>query len=158
MLSTLLGIVTEVKPLQPWKAYSPMLVTLLPIVTEVKPVQPEKALPPMLVTLLGIVTEVKPVHFQKAELPMLSTLLGIIIDVRFEKPEQRFAGIYSTSSPNIKDVIRRMNGDWSVKSEHSFAFHITELKPLQSRKAIFPMLVTLLPIVTEVKPLQPWKA
>ena len=54
MLVTLLGIVTEVKPLQPEKAEDPMLVTLLGIVTEVKPEQPEKALCPMLVTLLGI--------------------------------------------------------------------------------------------------------
>ena len=47
MLVTLLGIVTEVKPLQPEKADSPILVTLLGIVTEVKLVQPEKALPAM---------------------------------------------------------------------------------------------------------------
>ena len=33
-----------------------MLVTLLGIVTEVRPLQPEKAHPPMLVTELGIVT------------------------------------------------------------------------------------------------------
>ena len=131
MLSTLLGIVIEVKPVHSRKAQPPMLVTLLGIVTEVKLVHSRKALPPMLVTLLGMVTEVKAVQPVKAPGPMLVTLLGIIIDVRFEKPEQRFAGIYSTSSPNIKDVIRRMNGDWSVKSEHSFAFHITELKLLQ---------------------------
>ena len=36
-----------------------MLVTLLGIVTEVKDLQPEKALSPMLVTLSGIVIEVK---------------------------------------------------------------------------------------------------
>ena len=41
------------------KASVPMLVTLLGIVTEVKPVQCAKATSPMLVTLLGIVTEVK---------------------------------------------------------------------------------------------------
>ena len=39
-----------------------MLVTELGIVTDVNPVQPEKALSPMLVTELGIVTEVKPVQ------------------------------------------------------------------------------------------------
>ena len=50
----------EVKPEQPLKALSPMLVTLLGIVTEVKPEQKKKAALPMLVTLLGIVTEVKP--------------------------------------------------------------------------------------------------
>ncbi len=62
MLVTLLPIVTEVRPLQPEKAYCPMLVTLLGIVTEVRPLQPEKAKPPMLVTLLGIVTEVRPLQ------------------------------------------------------------------------------------------------
>ena len=36
MLVTLLGIVTEVKEEQSWKAPSPMLVTLSGIVTEVK--------------------------------------------------------------------------------------------------------------------------
>ena len=39
-----------------------MLVTLLGIVTEVKPVHLSKALFPMLVTLFGIVTEVKPLQ------------------------------------------------------------------------------------------------
>ncbi|GHT12601.1 hypothetical protein AGMMS4956_07460 [Bacteroidia bacterium] len=34
-----------------------MLVTLLGMVTEVRPLQSEKAEPPMLVTLLGMVTE-----------------------------------------------------------------------------------------------------
>jgi hypothetical protein len=47
MLVTLLGIVTEVKLLQPEKAPFPMFVTLLGIVTEVKPLQPEKAPPAM---------------------------------------------------------------------------------------------------------------
>ncbi len=51
-----------------------MLVTLLGIVTEVKPVQPEKAQFPMLVTLLGIVTEVKPLQLEKALFLMLVTL------------------------------------------------------------------------------------
>ena len=36
---TLLGIVTEVKPLQSQKAHSPISVTLLGMVTEVKPLQ-----------------------------------------------------------------------------------------------------------------------
>ena len=39
-----------------------MLVTLLGMVTEVRPVQPRNAEPPMLVTLLGMVTEVRPVQ------------------------------------------------------------------------------------------------
>ena len=43
-----------------------MLVTELPMVTEVKPVQPEKADSPMLVTEFGMMTEVKPVQPSKA--------------------------------------------------------------------------------------------
>ena len=43
MLVTPLPIVTEVKPLQPEKAYLPMLFTESGIVTEVSLLQPEKA-------------------------------------------------------------------------------------------------------------------
>mgnify|MGYP003327605298 CR=1 FL=1 len=73
-----LGIVTEVRAVQPEKAEPPMLVTLLEMVTEVRPLQPLKADCPMLVTLLGIVTEVKPLQPEKAESPILVTLLGIV--------------------------------------------------------------------------------
>ena len=50
-----------------------MLVTEFGMVTEVKPVQPEKAWLPMLVTEFGMVTEVKLVQSWKALLPMLVT-------------------------------------------------------------------------------------
>ena len=60
MLVTLLPIVTDVKPVQPWKASMPMLVTLLEIVTDVKLEQPEKAPVPMLVTLLGMTVFLNP--------------------------------------------------------------------------------------------------
>ena len=43
MLVTPVGIVTEVKLEQSWKAFSPMLVTLLGITTDVKLEQPSKA-------------------------------------------------------------------------------------------------------------------
>ncbi len=43
MLVTLLGMVTEVKPVQLQKAWFSMLVTLLGMVTEVKLLQPSKA-------------------------------------------------------------------------------------------------------------------
>ena len=56
MLVTLEGIVTAVRPVQPYKPRKPMLVTLEGIVTAVSPVQPENAESPMLVTLEGIVT------------------------------------------------------------------------------------------------------
>ena len=38
---TLSGMVTDVKPLHPWKAYSPIDVTLSGMVTDVKPLQSE---------------------------------------------------------------------------------------------------------------------
>ena len=56
MLLTLDEILTDVNPLQPEKAPSPMLVTFEEIATEVNPLQPENARSPMLVTLNGIVT------------------------------------------------------------------------------------------------------
>jgi hypothetical protein len=60
MLVTLLGMVTDVRLLQPEKAPDSMLVTLLGMVTDVRLLQPEKAELPMLVTLLGMVTPSKP--------------------------------------------------------------------------------------------------
>ena len=74
--------ITEVKPVQPEKADSPILVTDSPIVTEVKPVQPSKAQSPILVTDAGIATEVKPLN-----------------------PEHKYSVIFSTLSPNVKVLI-----------------------------------------------------
>ena len=54
MLVTELGMVREVRPLQPKKAPPPMLVTELGMVTELRPLQPKKASSPMLVTELGM--------------------------------------------------------------------------------------------------------
>ena len=55
MLVTPLGIVTEVKPVQPENALSPMFVTLEEIVIEVKLAQPENARP-LMRSPLAIVT------------------------------------------------------------------------------------------------------
>ena len=52
----------DVKPLQPAKALSPMLVTLSGMVMEVRALQLLKASIPMLVTLFGMVTEVRPLQ------------------------------------------------------------------------------------------------
>jgi hypothetical protein len=61
-----------------------MLVTLLGIVIEVKDLQPEKARLPILVTLLGIVIEVKEEHSRKALPPILATFwLNFIIPKPF---------------------------------------------------------------------------
>ena len=54
MLVTEAGIVTDVRPLQPENAWTPMFVTESGIVTDVRPLQLEKAWAPMLVTVSGI--------------------------------------------------------------------------------------------------------
>ena len=64
--------VTDVKPVQPSKAYIPMLVTLSGMVIDVKPLQPEKADCPMLITLSGMVMDVKPLQPEKARRSMLA--------------------------------------------------------------------------------------
>ena len=63
-----------------------MLVTPFPMVTDVKPVQPSKAYCSMLVTLFGMVIDVKPLQPLKASSPMLVTgkpsyVDGIVISV-----------------------------------------------------------------------------
>ena len=60
---TLSGMVTDVKPLHPWKAYSPIDVTLSGMVTDVKLLQPRKASYPIDMTLSGMVTDIKPLQF-----------------------------------------------------------------------------------------------
>ena len=50
-----------------------MFVTLLGVVTDVRPVQLPKAQFPILVTPIGIVIEVRLVHFSKADFPILVT-------------------------------------------------------------------------------------
>jgi hypothetical protein len=65
-----LGIVTEVKPLHPENAHTPIEVTLEGIVTEVKAEQSSNAPSPIEVTLSGIVTEVKPLHPENAFFPI----------------------------------------------------------------------------------------
>lgn len=51
-----MGMVTEVKPVQPAKAQTPIVVTELPMLTEVRPVHLEKASSPIVVTELGMLT------------------------------------------------------------------------------------------------------
>jgi metal-sulfur cluster biosynthetic enzyme len=62
-----------------------MYVTLLGMVKEVKLLQPLKASLPIVVTLLGMVTEVKP-QYLKAPSPMDVTQLGMIKEVKQLKP------------------------------------------------------------------------
>ena len=59
----------------------------------------------MLVTLLGIVIEVKEEQPEKAYHPILVTLLGIVMEVNLSIPSHKYAGIYSTASPKVNEVI-----------------------------------------------------
>ena len=112
-----------------------MVVTPLPMDTEVSPVQPEKAQSPMVVTLFGMVTtdnfvqlaktpcwmsfrpfemviDVSPVQPSNADSPMEVILLGIVTTVKSEQPEKAFVPI----------VFKLLGKD-------------TEMMPLQSEKA-----------------------
>ena len=53
-------MVTLVKPLHSWNAYSPIEVTELGMVTLVKPLQPENELLPIVVTEFGIIVFLHP--------------------------------------------------------------------------------------------------
>ena len=55
--------------------------------------------------LLGIVIEVSEEHPAKANRPILFTLLGMVIEVRLLILMHKSAGIYSTLSPIMKEVI-----------------------------------------------------
>jgi hypothetical protein len=67
MLVIELGITTEVSPLQPPNACSPMFITEFGIVNvPVSPLQASNAYSPMLVTPLPIVTDVSPLQFLNA--------------------------------------------------------------------------------------------
>ena len=63
---TLLGMVTEVRELQPLKAYSLIVVTLLGMVTEVRELQPLKAVCPIVVTRLPIIIRLTPEYLHGA--------------------------------------------------------------------------------------------
>ena len=143
MFVTLPRMVIEVRPLQREKAHSPILVTPFPIVTEVRPEQLWNAASPMLVTLLGIVIEVRLLHAKKALFPMLVTLLGMVV---FWQPDI-----------NVLDAVSIIALQLSRESYFVFPdFTLIEVRPLQPPKAASPMLVTLLPMVIEVRPLQYW--
>ena len=78
------GMVTEVRPLQPSKAWNSMLVTPSGKAMEVKLEQPLKADSPILVTLPGMVMEVKLEQPLKADSPMLVTPSGMVTEVKSE--------------------------------------------------------------------------
>jgi len=163
MLVTLLGMVMEVRPL-PWNADCPMLVTLLGMVMEVRPL-PWNADCPMLVTLLGMVMEVRPEQPKNALIPMLVTLLGMVMEVRPEQPANAKppmlvtllgTTVFLQPAINLFDALSMIALQLSLESYFVFpCATVMEVRPEQTLNAHPPMLVTLLGIVTEVRPEQP---
>ena len=96
----------------------------------------------MLVTLLGMVTDVKPEQPEKAEEPMLVTLLGITVDLH--PTINLFVSVSIIALQLSRESYLSLPLSTSIK-----------VNPEQPEKAEEPMLVTLLGIVTEVKPEQP---
>ena len=105
MLVMLFGTVIFVNPMQPAKAFYPMLVTESGIVTLVSPLQPENVLDPILVAESGIVTFVRPVQPWNTESPMpvtsdsISTVCGSFIQ---DDPSYNPASVivYRVTSPD----------------------------------------------------------
>ena len=95
----------------------------------------------MLVTLLGITTEVKPEQPEKAEAPMLVTLFGIMVD--WQPKTNSLLDVFTIALHPSRESYMGLSGATT-----------SEVKPEHQEKAQFPMLVALLGISTEVKPLQ----
>ena len=128
MLVTDSGICTEVKELQPLKAWTPMLLTDSGICTEVKELQPRKASLPMLVTVSGICTEVKELQLAKAAFSMVVTVSGISAEfkvsyVRPESPMQEQVTTFSitswTSQPSLSPASLAELSSWSNSTPRS---------------------------------------
>ena len=81
-LSTLISV----KLSQLLKRHPPICLTDAGMINEVIPVHPEKAFKPILITELGIVTEVKPLQLWNASEPISVTELGIVIEVKLLQP------------------------------------------------------------------------
>ena len=124
------------------KASAPMEVTLEGIVTEVRPEQREKASNLIEITLVGIVTEVRPEQLEKALTSMDVTLLGIIVDLH----------------PAISSLVDVLTIALQLfrESYTGFPFStVMEVRMEQPLKAKVSIEVTLLGMVTEVRPEQP---
>jgi hypothetical protein len=86
--------------------------------------------------------EVRPEQFEKAIYPILVTLLGIVVFLH----------------PEISVLLAVSMMALQLSRESYFVFPdstIIEVRAEQLVKAPLPMLVTLLPMVTEVRPEQP---
>ena len=103
---------------------------LLGIVIDVKLEQDWKATPPIDVTLLPMITETRP-QCSKAKFPIEVTELGIVNEVKLEQWLNAFSSIVVTLLPIETDAIL-----------------------LHPSKALTLIVVTELPMITEVNPEQ----
>ena len=103
----------------------------------------------MLVTLLGIVTEVRPLQPENDFSPILVTLPGILIEATFVFPSKKCEGITSTSFPIVTVFIE--TGNWQEATFMTLYLRSTKLSQLENAPG--PILVTLLGIMIEVRPL-----
>ena len=118
-----------------------MLITLFGISILVRLLQYENAYEPILVTLFGISILVRLLQPWNADEPMLVTEFGIIV---FLHPDINvFVDVFIIA-------LQLSRESYTVFPDST----IIDVKPLQEAKAASPMLVTLLGIVTLVKPLQ----
>jgi len=111
------------------------------MVTEVSPEQYSKACPPMDVTVLGMVTEVSPEQYSKACPPMDVTVLGMIVLL------QPTINLFVDVSIIALQLSRESYAPL-------FLLTVTEFSPEQPLKALSGIIVTLSPIVNDVRFLQ----
>ena len=134
-----------------------MVVTELEMVMEVREVQPENALFPMLVTDSGMVMEVRPEQPENALFPILVTDSGIVMEVRRTISLHKLAGMDSTPSPNVKDMILVLLDSPRFPIQF-LAFHVIVRKLEHPANAPFPMFVINSGIMMEDRLEQPWNA
>ena len=127
------------------------------MVTEVRLVQPSKAELSMLVTDEGMLREGRPVQPEKAPLPMLETDEGIFVllhpfirvllwdsIIALQLLRESYLGFPSATMIEIRDVQPMKAQSSMLVTEEEMD---TEFIPLQSLKALSPMLVTLSPMI-----------
>ena len=113
------------------------------------------------VTLLGMTTEVNELLLLNAYVPMVFKESGNVTVSTLLPLERKYAGILVTLSPNVSDEMVEGNTgllEDELKSEQLVALNVKAVRAVQPLNAELPMDVTLLSMVTEVKPLQPEKA
>ena len=143
--------------MQPEKQAPSISVTLLGIVIDVSPVQSEKQLYPIRMTLLGMETEVRLVQPEKSLYPKEVTVLPMVTSdsldalLKGDEPD-KILPIYAFCRAVSSNVLTSMASVVASPSSKT-----AEVRAEQPLKAYSLMEVTLLGIVTEVNPVQPWK-